>query len=135
MGYLGTSGILGLFEADSRGIASNAQEASAHPSLESDLPPHELQQSFAETYFDYCWPWCPVFDKAAFWNDLDLSPSRLLINALALLGTQVRPPIMQHAKAVEYYDRAKILFYTDQESNPLVCLQSIMLFYWWAPRG
>ncbi|EXJ68954.1 uncharacterized protein A1O5_07886 [Cladophialophora psammophila CBS 110553] len=42
---------------------------------------------------------------------------------------------MRHAKAAEYYNRAKILFYTDQENNPIVCLQSIMLFYWWAPRG
>jgi hypothetical protein len=103
--------------------------------LEPEIPPHELQHSFAETYFEYCWPWCPIFDKAAFWTDFDQSPSRLLTNALALLGTQVRPPIMQHAKAAEYYDRAKIIFYTDQESDPLVCLQSIMLFYWWAPRG
>ena len=99
-----------------------------------DLPPLELQESFGETYFDYCWPWCPVLDERTLRNRMDNSPSALLINALALLGTRIRPPIVRHAEAAEYYDRAKMLFYTDQETDPIVSLQSIMLFYWWAPR-
>lgn len=136
MSYLGDSGILKIFDLDHRRIA-NSDQGGKLPSVvhENDLPPLELQQSFAETYFNYCWPWCPILDKATFWNNVDASPSRLLINALALLGTQVRPPIMQHATAGEYYNRAKMLFYTDQENNHIVCLQAIMLFYWWAPRG
>lgn len=136
MGYLGNSGILSLFEPDSRIIASNEQGQNTYSSsTDTDLPPTELQQSFAETYFEYCWPWCPILDKKALWDKLDLSPSPLLINALALLGTQVRTPIMQHAKAIDYYNRAKMLFYTDYEDDPLVCLQAIMMFYWWAPRA
>ncbi|RVX70506.1 hypothetical protein B0A52_05157 [Exophiala mesophila] len=135
--YLGDTGILKIFELDTRRIAesdpyTNPQSAL---SVDADLPPLELQQSFAETYFDYCWTWCPVFHADRFWSDLDVRPSRLLVNALALLGTQVRPPLIQHAKAADYYNRAKLLFYTDQENNPITCLQAIMLFYWWAPRG
>lgn len=103
--------------------------------IESDLPPPEVQQSFADTYFDYCWPWCPVLDKTTFWQNSDISTSPLLINALALLGTQIRPPIMRHATAAEYYNRANMLFYMDQAVIQLFCLQAIMLFYWWAPRG
>jgi hypothetical protein len=138
LSYLGDAdhSILKIFEPDARRIASG-EPANSLPSIvdtDTGLPP-ELQQSFVETYFDYCWPWCPVLDKDTFWRNLDTAPSRLLINALALLGTQVRPPTMQYAKAADYYDRAKILFYTDQENDPIVCLQAIMLFYWWAPRG
>lgn len=95
----------------------------------------ELQQSFAETYFAYCWPWCPVIDTTDLWDGLEQPPSALLSNAIALLGSRLRPPLVQHATAAEYYNRAKMLFYTDQESNPLVCLQAIILFYWWVPRG
>lgn len=138
MGYLGTSGLLNLFEPDYRGIArTDHNQSRIKPSSEDALPPLELQQSFAETYFEYCWPWCPVLDKASFWNEYSTtSPSPLLSNSLALLGTQVRPPIaIQHADAAEYYKRAKMQFYMDEENNPLVCLQAIMLFYWWAPRG
>lgn len=135
--YLGNSGILQIFARDSRGIAANDSGNALYsfPGMEDDLPPPELQQSFADTYFDYCWPWCPVLDKATFWQNSDATPSALLTNALALLGTQIRPPMMQHATAGEYYNRAKMLFYMDQDSNPIVCLQAIMLFYWWAPRG
>jgi hypothetical protein len=146
VGYLGGSELLRLFEPDYRRIAATTTatdhrqqgEGSRIASTIGDgdsLPPIELQQSFAETYFNYCWPWCPVLDKQVLNGEIDGSTSHLLINALALLGMQVRPPIMQHARAKDYYDRAKMLFYMDEESNPLVCLQSIMLFYWWAPRG
>jgi hypothetical protein len=136
LGYLGGSGLLTLFEPDYRGIARNDRQTdSIQPSSEDDLPPLELQQSFVETYFEYCWPWCPVLDKGTFWNEYSETVPPLLTNALALLGSQVRPPIMQHAKAADYYKRAKMQFYMDEESNPLVCLQSIILFYWWAPRG
>lgn len=137
VGYLGSSGLLTLFEPDSRGIArDDNQRVVALPPGDDRLPPPELRQSFAETYFEYCWPWCPVLDKGSFWNDhSDTAASPLLTNALALLGTQVRPPIMQHARADEYYTRAKMQFYMDEESDPLVCLQAISLFYWWAPRG
>lgn len=146
VGYLGGSGLLRLFEPDYRGIAATntttehqqheARNRTAFTADDNDsLPPRELQESFAETYFSYCWPWCPVLDKQTVNSGIDGSTSHLLINALALLGMQVRPPIIQHARAKDYYDRAKMLFYMDEESNPLVCLQSIMLFYWWAPRG
>jgi hypothetical protein len=139
--------LLTLFEPDYRVIATTTATTTAGAqqqgggdrvacmTSDSNLPPIELQQSFAETYFNYCWPWCPVLDKQTFDSQTDGSASHLLINALALLGMQVRPPIMQHARAKDYYDRAKMLFYLDEESNPLVSLQSIMLFYWWAPRG
>ncbi|KPI34410.1 Cutinase transcription factor 1 alpha [Cyphellophora attinorum] len=37
--------------------------------------------------------------------------------------------------SAEYYRRAKTLFYDDEEPDHLVCLQAILLFYWWAPRS
>lgn len=136
VGYLGDDGIHAIFEQDARKLASTSQGGNAPPFVPTtDLPPVELQQSFAETYFEYCWPWCPVLDKGTFWDSSDASPSPLLLNALALLGSRIRPPLIEHATAGEYYNRAKMLFYTDQESNPMVCLQAMMLFYWWAPRG
>ncbi|KIW12445.1 hypothetical protein PV08_09722 [Exophiala spinifera] len=148
VGYLGGSGLLRLFEPDYRGIAAattNTADQQEHgvasgrvgslADNDGSLPPSELQESFAETYFNYCWPWCPVLDKQTFNGEIEDITSPLLINAMALLGMQVRPPIMQHARAKDYYDRAKMLFYMDEESDPLICLQSIMLFYWWAPRG
>ena len=135
MGFLGNSGILRLFEPDHRRIATSEQRDMRSPVvIRTDLPPLELQQSFAESYFEFCWPWCPILDKNTLFDELEHTPSVLLTNALALLGTRIRPPTIQHATASEYYNRAKMLFYTDDEDNPIVSLQAIMLFYWWAPR-
>jgi hypothetical protein len=125
VGFL-DSGVLKLFEPDHRQIATSHSERSTNTnllaSISGDLPPIELQQGFVETYFEYCWPWCPILDKSTLWEYLDTTPSPLLINSLALLGSRVQPPILQHASAPDYYDRAKLLFYTDQESNPLISL-------------
>lgn len=133
--YFGDSGILPVFEQDHRGIARSSQGGPVASRVSgADLPPLELIQSFAETYLEYCWPWCPVLDGELLLRRIEHSPPPLLVNALALLGTRIRPPILQHAEAADYYFRAKMLFYTDQEDNPMICLQSLMLFYWWAPQ-
>ena len=135
VGYIGDSGFLSIFGQEHRMIANTEAGQNQTVAANAELPPVELQQSFAETYLDLCWPWCPVFDKGGLWSRIGAPNSPLLINALALLGTHLQPPLTQHALAAEYYDRAKMLFYTDQEKNPVICLQAITLFYWWAPRG
>lgn len=98
-----------------------------------DLPSHALQESFAETYFEYCYPWCPVIEKEDLRNDLELAQSPLLTNALALVGSQIQPPVMKHATPSAYSDRAKRIFYSSGEKDPITCIKAIILFYWWNP--
>lgn len=96
------------------------------------LPDPNLQQSFAETYFEYCYPWCPVLDRDALSDDLMRSP--LLVNALAVVGSHVNPPIIPHDGPATYYDRARTRFYNDEEADVMTSLKAISLFYWWSPR-
>ncbi len=136
VGYIGDSGFLSVFHQEHRNAAAIDDPKRTYMNLTgSALPPVGLQQGFIETYLEYCWPWCPVVDKEDLAQKTGAKTSPLLANALALLGTQIQPPLVQHATAEEYYTRAKILFYTDEEKDPIVCLQSIVLFYWWAPRA
>lgn len=128
--YLGGTGILPIFAQEARIVQPRIVPEAAR----SDLLPVELQESCVETYTEYCWPWCPVLDSSTIQRSIENSSSPFLVNALALLGTRIRPPMMQHAGPAEYYRRAKMLFYTDQEADHVVCLQAIVLFYWWAPR-
>lgn len=130
--YLGRTGIMPIFAPEAR--MTQALNFTASEVRVSDILPTELQESFIETYREYCWPWCPVLDADTIQTSLEANPSPLLMNALALLGTRIRPPMMQHAGSAEYYRRAKMLFYGDEEANHIVCLQSILLFYWWAPK-
>ncbi|KAF2151573.1 MFS general substrate transporter [Myriangium duriaei CBS 260.36] len=93
----------------------------------------QLLQTFAETYWDYCYCWCPVLDPSSFMEDIDRSP--MLANAVALAGSHVRPPLLSHDGPKVYYDKARALFYDDAETNSLTALQALCLFYWWAPRA
>lgn len=92
----------------------------------------DLQQSFAETYFEYCYTWCPVLDKSTLMMDLARSP--LLADALALVGTHIQPPMLPHAGPASYYNRARMRFYDDEEPDLITCLKAVSLFYWWSPR-
>jgi hypothetical protein len=93
----------------------------------------DLLHIFLETYFDSCYAWCPVLDRAKILEELKSSP--LLSNALAALGSNLKPPMLPHEGPASYYDRARRLFYEDEEPNTLTCLRGILLFYWWAPRA
>ncbi|KAF5017614.1 hypothetical protein F66182_10440 [Fusarium sp. NRRL 66182] len=99
----------------------------------SDPRQQELQQSFSETYFEYCYPWCPVLDRDTL--DSELARSPMLANALALAASHVQPPLISHPGPAAYYDRARMMFYQDEEPDILAALRAISLFYWWAPRS
>ena len=132
--YLGETRVLPVVVQEPLPRPAPTRKQSPTELNQHDLPCVELQESFIETYFEYCWPWCPVLDHGVLRSSIDASPSPLLLNALALLGCRIRPPLLEHSGAAEYYRQAKMLFYTDQEPNALLCLQSIALFYWYAPR-
>lgn len=92
----------------------------------------DLRQSFTETYFEYCYTWCPVLSRTTLKSELEASP--LLDNALAIVGSNVRPPLVPHAGPAVYYNRARRLFYEEGEDDLMIALKAISLFYWWAPR-
>lgn len=103
--------------------------ASAKPqSFRSDL-----EETFASTYFEHCYAFCPVLDRDTL--EKELQESSLLSNALALAATHIRPPLVPHTEPAELYKRARTAFYNDEETDHLTALKSLCLFYWWAPRS
>jgi hypothetical protein len=105
-----------------------------HGSVNNELQmSEELLNIFADTYFDDCYAFCPVLDRNTL--DQDLAQSPMLQNALATLGINVRPPILPHEGPAVHYDRARRMFYDDEEPDNLTCLRGILLWYWYAPRS
>ncbi|KAK5655051.1 hypothetical protein OQA88_5950 [Cercophora sp. LCS_1] len=128
------TGFLNVFAPETQIDAERQFEAAIEPGHgEADGHQQELQQIYAETYMDFCYPWCPVLDVERIAEDTLRSP--LLANALALAGSHIRPPLLPHEGPAEYYKRASSLFYNDEETGGIVTLQAISLFYWWAPRS
>ncbi|KAH8695549.1 hypothetical protein BGW36DRAFT_418249 [Talaromyces proteolyticus] len=92
----------------------------------------DLRQSYIETYFEYCYAWCPVLDRTTILDELIKSP--LLDDALAIGGSHLRSPLVPHPGPAAYYDRARRKFYEDEEEDLVKSLKGVLLFYWWAPR-
>ncbi|PVH76486.1 hypothetical protein DL98DRAFT_641363 [Cadophora sp. DSE1049] len=130
--YLGESGFLQVYTQEHRDYTAVQDVGPREGSLSLDLPGADLLQSFSETYFQSCYPFCPVLENEALASDLARSP--LLTNALALTASHIQPPFIPSTKSATYYSRAKQMFYNDEEEDPITCLQAICLFYWWSPR-
>jgi hypothetical protein len=130
--YLGESGFLTVYSQEHRDYANGQEAGPKGDELTQDLPGPDLMQIFTETYFNSCYSFCPVLDRETLASDLARSP--LLVNALALTGSQIQPPIIPSTKPEAYYSRAKHMFYDGEEIDPITCLQAISLFYWWSPR-
>lgn len=118
-------------------IQIQAQITEAHATIstgnEADHPPLRLMSAFIETYFEYCFTWCPVLDVDMILEELTRSP--LLSNALAVASSNVRPPLTPHDGPAAYYRRARHLFYDDEEPDAMLILKAALLFYWYSPRS
>lgn len=128
------TGFLQIYGPENQATAEQQELAAIlEPSLNHSKPFHdELLPIFIETYFEYCYVWCPVLDRDTV--DQELSCSPLLANAVALAASHIRPPLTPHEGPATYYNRAKAIFYFDEESDSLTALKALTLFYWWAPR-
>ncbi|PSR80541.1 fungal-specific transcription factor domain-domain-containing protein [Coniella lustricola] len=128
-GFLQVYGPENEMDAQEQTIADSFQQK--NPLSE---PQHQdLMESFAETYWEYLYPWCPVLDPDSLFDEIARSP--LLANALATAASHVQPPLIPHSGPAEYYTKARLMFYNDEEWDPLTTLKSVALFYWWAPRA
>lgn len=116
---------------DARNQESDQTFANVPNSLD-DFPDLHLQQGFIETYYEYCYTWCPVIDRST----LRYAPttSAMLANALALVGSHIKPPLLGAVKPEVYYNRARRKFYEDEEPDTLTAMKALSLFYWWSPR-
>jgi hypothetical protein len=99
----------------------------------SDARQQELLQSFAETYWEHCYSWCPVLDRNTLTEEL--GRSALLANSLAVAASHIQPPLVPYEGPATYYKNATTIFYNDEETDSLTALKALSLFYWWAPRA
>ncbi|KAF2792851.1 hypothetical protein K505DRAFT_245789 [Melanomma pulvis-pyrius CBS 109.77] len=126
-GFLGVYGPENQLDADNQAFVAQLEHK-----YRSDLHP-DLQQIFTDTYFNYCYTWCPVLDRNTLYSEIARSP--LLANALALASSHIQPPLLPHDGPEAYYKRARTIFYEDEEADTLTSLKAVCLFYWWAPQA
>ncbi|OQU93810.1 Fungal specific transcription factor domain-containing protein [Cladophialophora immunda] len=131
--YLGQSGFMSMFDHPSR----DDSDQGISPLITPNQPIPELslilRQSYAETFVEYCYPWCPVVYRDDLLDDRSpFARSLLLQQAIGLLGTTINPPRLSHQARRVHYERFKVLFHSNMERNPLVRIVAIILIYWWS---
>lgn len=110
------------------------------------LPPHDLAVDIIELYFEHVHPLMPVINRTEFmakFNDPNDSPSLMLLQAVLLCGCRVsNNPLLVDSKGLTYlasltfYRRAKALYETNFESDPVSIIQTVLLIgsFWEGPE-
>lgn len=110
------------------------------------LPLQELAADLVELYFEHQHPLMPVINRTEFmrkFNDPDDLPLIMLLQAVLLLGCRVSSnPAIRDAKGLNdlvsltLFRRAKALYETLYESDPVVIIQTLILIglYWEGPE-
>ena len=101
-----------------------------------DLPRSALRQCLLEAFCDKCYTWSPVADP--------LEPSGvsqggqislLVLQALLLAGSAVRPGVCPKEDVDLYYGRVRTLITTRYERNPLNIVVALCLLQWHSPAA
>ncbi|KAL4866589.1 hypothetical protein BDV12DRAFT_199066 [Aspergillus spectabilis] len=130
--YLGNTGYMDMFSNPVGWQVTPPNPLRLNCSSELEGVPEDLLDSYVETYFEYASVWCPVFDRGVI-LERALLASVFIQNAFAFCGTRLRPPLIAHAEPELHYQRAKSLLYGNCESNPLLQIIGVMLFWWGSP--
>ncbi|CAH0058040.1 unnamed protein product [Clonostachys solani] len=99
-----------------------------------DFPSRAIKTFLIDSFFKYCYPWVPVVERK--WLESSSSeqpPSPLLVQAVLLAGSRVTS--MGSVSSKDLYLKAKALFHSNQEKNPIVLIIACLLLQWWNPAG
>jgi hypothetical protein len=101
-----------------------------------DLPELPLRQSLLEAFVDKAWPWMPVVNVKSLGSSAsDGEGSLLLLQAVLLVGSLMRPETVKKATQDSYYQRVKALINSGYERNPLNILASMCLIQFYTPAA
>jgi hypothetical protein len=100
-----------------------------------DLPQRSIRMTLIDRFMEHCLPWMPIVDRRWIEVQPDHSPSLLLLQSLFLAGSRVSSRTGIGATSEEFYQRAKALFNTGHERNPIIVIISVLLLHWYSPTG
>lgn len=146
LGYLGRSEYLGLGPLRLNELKDVRQSPSfSRVSKEGmtvlevhrafDLAPLPVRRSLMDSFYTYCAPWMPIVESSFLRESGSKKPSILLLQSIFLAGSRVASASHVSASSATYYRRAKALFFTNYEKNPIIKIAAACLLNWWNPSG
>ncbi|KAF2187686.1 hypothetical protein K469DRAFT_771061 [Zopfia rhizophila CBS 207.26] len=102
-----------------------------------EFPSKAARQSLVESFLQYCNPWMPTLDGNDLKMILDGTSSPLLAQALYLAVSRVSssPMVRAFASTQQFYERAKVLFWTGYENSPVIAIEVTIMLQWYNPEG
>lgn len=145
-GYLGRSEYFGLGATQPNERTDVDQlDGSSHLSKEDaavlevhrafDFPPLAVRRSLIDGFFTYCAPWMPIVERSFLQDSDSKPPSILLLQSVFVAGSRVATASHVTALSGTYYRRAKALFFTNYEKNPITKIVAACVLNWWNPSG
>ncbi|KAF2018100.1 hypothetical protein BU24DRAFT_432591 [Aaosphaeria arxii CBS 175.79] len=100
----------------------------------SELPPRPVRESLLDAFWSRCHPWNPVVERSWVENRDPNQVSLLLLHAMLLAGSRVSAPLPNYPSA-DFYRKARVLFWTGAEEDPIITIAACICLHWWNPEG
>lgn len=100
-----------------------------------DLPKHPERQSLVDAFFEKCWVWMPVVDRSALVTSGEGEVSYLVLQAVLLAGSLMRPHRYSKDAVETTYRRVKALLDSGHERNPLNVLAALCFLQWYPSQA
>lgn len=100
-----------------------------------EVPARSVRESLLSNFMDRCYPWMPIVEPSELRPTKDFEPSILLLQAVFVAGARVSMAPQAQASGHVFYRRAKALYYTGCEKDPLATVRAICVLQWWNPSG
>jgi hypothetical protein len=84
---------------------------------------------------DRCRPWMPIISRSDLDQTPNFTPSTLLLQAVFVAGSRVSMAPQAQSTGHAFYRRAKALYYSGAEKDPLAVIRAICILQWWNPSG
>lgn len=102
-----------------------------------ELPPRAVRDGLINTFMERCSPWMPIVERSWLEECGSQKPSILLLQAVFVAASRVTsaPAVTAYASTHQFYRRAKALFWSGYEKNPMTVVAAVCILHWYNPEG
>ncbi|KAJ5266912.1 hypothetical protein N7478_009720 [Penicillium angulare] len=102
-----------------------------------ELPPRAVKEGLINTFIEKCSPWMPIIERSWLEESGFQKPSMLLLQSIFVAASRVTsaPAVTAYASTHQFYRRAKALFWSGYEKNPVAVVAAVCILHWYNPEG
>lgn len=102
-----------------------------------EIPPRAVRDGLINTFMERCSPWMPIVERSWLEESGAQKPSMLLLQSIFVAASRVTsaPAVTAYASTHQFYRRAKALFWSGYEKNPLTVVAAVCILHWYNPEG